>query len=590
MKRFLCVCFVAVVAFSSAGCGNVGNDDDVPGDDVLTGTDEAVADTVESDSSDVIVERDNGSGDNVEPSDMTEPSDVDDSGSEDVPVVSTAVNYLVITSDSLIDSANELAEYRESCGYRTRVLTRSDVLGSEVASTANWENMARGKIKQAKTALGNSEILFVVLVGDAEKVDADGFTKPLPVVECENVLTDICYTDNRIADMNGDNVPDVAIGRITASNNAGVRSYLDKVKAHESSYVPGLWNRRVSLYVGEAGFSPQIDAMLEYFTFQGLDQVSHAFDIIGAYDSENSSYYYTPFHEKVVDLINDGSLMTVYIGHGNSGWTQGLTFDELDEINCQNRLPVMVFLACLNGDFSNGADTIAEGMLRLENGPVAVFAASDESHPVGNAVLAYEVTRVGLGDRPATVGELFMRTKAEMINHTDDFRAMIDEASIAYGENGEVGCDDPPLLYWQHADLYNLLGDPAVMMKYPEGAIADLEVTGTLAARDINVSGTVEGVENGSAYVSAEVTRNEFLSGMVSNPTDDETIQANWAIANDKAFAATTVDVVDGAFTANLTWVDNVGGGDRYIKVYAWDGQNLGEGTTDAFIDYRINK
>ncbi len=579
-----------VIAVLTAGCGDTGNGADLGSGDVLTPADGGVDTAAGEDAADVPVDRDVETGDLAWPDDAVATADTADVGQEDVPVVVDGVNYLVIASDSLLESANELAAYRESRGYRTRVLTRSDVLGSEVASTAKWENMARGKIKQAFTALGGAETLFVVLVGDAESDSEVGFTRPLPVVQCENVLTDICYTDNRIADMDGDNIPDVAIGRIAAKTDAEVRAYLDKVKAHEASYSPGLWNRRVSIYVGEAGFSPEIDAMLETFTFMGLDRVSHAFDIIGAYDSENSNYYYTPFHEKVVDLINGGSLMTVYIGHGNAGWTQGLEYDDLGEIECANRLPVMVFLACLNGDFSNNSDTIAEGMLRLENGPVAVFAASDESHPVGNAVLAYEVTRVGLGERPATVGEMFMRTKAEAINHSDDFRAMIDEASIAYGANGEVGCDDPPLLYWQHNDLYNLLGDPAVIMKYPAGAINDLQVTGTLAGKNLVVTGTVDGFESGTAYVSAEVTRNEILAGFVTGATDEATIQANWEIANDKAFAATTVDVVDGAFTANLSWADNVGGGDRYVKVYAWDAAEQGQGTIDAIAEHWINK
>lgn len=589
MKRLLIICLAGFACVVSAGCGDSGDEGDNGRADVVTIPDDGAADVLVGDA-DVTVERDVESADMDD--DAVEAVDVSDIGSQDVPVVSNAPNYLVIASDSLIDSATELAEYRESRGYRTQVMTRSDVLGSEIASTANWENMARGKIKQAKKALGDAETLFVVLVGDAEKVDEDGFTRPLPVVECENVLTDVCYTDNRIADMNGDNVPDVAIGRITASNNAEVRAYLDKVKVHEASYSPGLWNRRVSLYIGEPGFNPGIDSLLETFTFIGLDRVSHSFDIVGAYDSENSDYYYTPFHDKVVELINGGSLMTVYIGHGSSGWTQGLTVEQLDEINCSNRLPVMVFLACLNGDFANGSDTISEGMLRLENGPVAVFAASDESHPVGNAVLAYEVTRVGLEERPATVGELFMRLKDELLTHTDDFRAMIDEASIAYGEDG---CDDPANLYWEHADLYNLLGDPAVAMNYPAGEIQDIEVVGTLAGKSLTVSGKVPDVANGTAYVSIEVTRNEYVGTMASRPEESDpswesTIQSNWAIANNKTFAATTVDIVDGVFTADLLWTDNVGGGDRYIKIYAWDGQESGQGTVDAIAEYRINK
>jgi hypothetical protein len=585
-------------AFAGCGGGESTNDLNGPADVVQPDAagDEGAQDVATVDENEP---RDtNGAQDGVVPqdssTDATEdtgtPSDTVETDTSDVPVTSTETNYLVIASDSLVDSANELAAYRAGQGYRTEVLTRSDVLGSTYASTVQWEGSARGVIRQRYTKLKANETLFVVLVGDAEAVSDEGFTKPIPTEDCENVLTDVCFTDNRIADMDGDNVPDVAIGRITASNNDEVRAYLDKVERHESAYRPGLWNRRVTLYVGEAGFSTEIDSMLEYFTFQGLDRISHAFDIIGAYDSENSTYYYSPFHEKVVELINSGSLISMYIGHGNEDWTQGLTTEQLGEINCVNRLPIMVFLACLNGNFDNDDDSISEAMLHMENGPVAVFASSDESHPVGNAVLAYEITRVGLGERPATVGQLFMRTKAEMINHTDDFREMIDQASIAYGDNGEVGCDDPELLYRQHADLYNLLGDPAVLMLYPAASVDDVQVTGSLASKSLTVTGTVSGFTSGTAYVTAEVTRNEYVGALNPEPSDDAEIQANWEIANTKAFAAATVDIADGHFTAGLSWTDTIGSGVRYIKVYAWDGTEIGSGTVDAIAEQWINK
>ena len=45
----------------------------------------------------------------------------------------------------------------------------------------------------------------------------------------------------------------------------------NKVKDHESSYQAGLWNRRVVIYTGVAGFSPEIDALIEGATMDGLE-------------------------------------------------------------------------------------------------------------------------------------------------------------------------------------------------------------------------------------------------------------------------------------------------------------------------------
>ena len=279
MKRYVCL-FVMSCALVYAGCGNgTVSSDSGWTEDVQT--QDLVQDSVDDSNSGEDAVDDNGGFDadtdtgllvdTDDPGDTIVSTDVVDQDSTDV-IVSTEVNYLVITSDSLLDSATELAQYRQSRGYRTAVITRSDVLGSEHASVTNWENMARGHIAQLANKLPEGETMFVVLVGDAEAVSAEGFTKPLPTVDCDNVLTGVCYTDNAIADLDDDYVPDVAIGRITASTNADVRAYLDKVMQHESGYNPGLWNRKAVLYVGEPGFSPEIDATLEYFTFQGLDR------------------------------------------------------------------------------------------------------------------------------------------------------------------------------------------------------------------------------------------------------------------------------------------------------------------------------
>jgi hypothetical protein len=576
---------VALCGLVFSGCGTQNAVTDIAGDPDVVSVDDVAADVAGVDVSSDEMERD-VSADLVVGPDVIVPDVVGDSGDDltDVPVVSTEVNYLVVTADSLLESATALAEYRTSKGYRTKVMTRDEILDGQ--SVSNFGNLLRANINILRNALGGAGTLFVVLVGDAAVDSDDGFTGFLPVEECENVIGD-CYTDNRYADFDDDNVPDVALGRIPASSNAEVTAYLNKIQRHESTYVTGTWNRRVSLYIGEAGFSPEIDTLLETFTFMGLDLVPHAFDLVGAYDNKNSIYYYKPFHDKVIDLFNAGSLLQVYIGHGNSQWTQGLEMSQIDQINCQNKMPVLVLLACLNGNFASSEDTISEGLLHLENGPVGVFASTADSHPVGNAVLAYEVTRVAMGERPATVGEVFMRTKYEMFYHDDDFRQTIDQAAVV---SGEEGCDDPALLYFQHEDLYNLLGDPAVEMRYPAADVVFGEITGSLASKNVTVSGTVPGVSSGKAFVSIEVSRTEYVGVIDSENTDEATIQSNWAIANNKTFASTTVDVVDGAFTANLTWEKNVGGGDRYIKVYAWDGEEFGQGTEDAFGESWINK
>ena len=483
----------------------------------------------------------------------------------------TAPNYLVLADDSLADAAHAHATWRATTGMRPRVLAVSDIAPGQ-ASAGGVRAALLPELMSMRDALPSGAPLYLVLFGDAP-APGEGAEGRIPAAECENDTPGAggCLTDNRYGDLDGDGLPEVAVGRLPVGDGAAAAAMDAKLQAFESGSDLGVWDRRMSLYTGQANFGAQIDTLLEQAVLKGRTLVSLDFDVIGAYDSPDSAYYYTPFEAKVVDLFNQGDLMVVYIGHGSTKWTEGLTPDQIDLIHCAHRLPFLFLFACLTSDYADSSPSIAELVLARSDGPISVVGATEVSHPYANAVLAYETQRAVMDLRPPTIGEAFRLSKRATIEHTDDFRAMLDAAA----EMENIDTATQQTLLAQHVDLYNLLGDPATPMKYPVAEVEFDPPTGSVAQGPIHVTGRVPGMGEGTALVTLEAERDTIIHDIDTvdpNNPDPATVQANWAKAIDKVAVSVNVAVTGGTFAADLAWSGVLRSSTWWVKVYAQDG------------------
>lgn len=511
----------------------------------------------------------------VKTSDLLNP---DDSDVEHPPVSHI---YLIVYQDDLKQAAMNYAEYRRSSGFAVEAVSVSELVSGGLQHNSLVVPIHE-KVSSLLRSIASVGDTFLLLIGDAPAKGEENAGK-IPAVECTNdtIGQTGCWTDNTYGDLDGDLVPDIAVGRIPATTVQQVEAYLTKVKAHESTYEVGEWNRRVSIYTGEANFDPTIDELLEYAMFEGLKEVSHDFDIIGAYDNVNSKYYYTPFEDKVIDLFNQGNLMTIYVGHGSEEWTQGLTADQIEQISCDHREAIVFFFACYAGNYTKATNSLAETLVWHTRGAVATIGSTDVSHPYGNAVLAYEVPKAALDGRAPTIGEVLMRAKQQMVeNQHDDFRQfMAAAAEVALPEMD----DYTPLstIEFQHCNLYNLMGDPALKMNYPPAQIWLPKPVEYSTHGQISFVGDTPEIDSGTAFVTVEVER-DFWVGDLVEPENDQDIRDNWAVANNKVMASTTVPIVDGKFTAQLQWDHEKIKGARWIKVYVTDKMGSLPATVDG--------
>ena len=562
MRRF----FVCILV-AATGCGSAGLEDL---DHVMDARDTA-KEALPSEQSDVGLEQAP-----LEATSETMPEALP----EEVLPPEPKLNYIVVAEDDLIAPAMAHAAWREGLGYKTKVYRVSELVGGSIEPDALLKAV-QGVVAAAKADVGEGHPLFLVLYGDAPGT-FDHSGKQIPAIPCinESMAGAGCATDNTYGDVDGDGVPEAAVGRIPVFTEAQAAAFLEKAKGFESQYENGLWNRRVAVYTGVGGFGAEIDGLIEGVTMDALKRVSHAFDIVGAYANPSSPYYYTPFEEKVVELFNGGSLLTVYVGHGSSGSMQGLTGDQIDQIKCEHRLPFALFFACLTGNYPADEPSIAEQVLALPRGPIAVFASTDISHPYANAVFVYEAQRVLLDERPKTFGEAMMRAKWALMHHEDDFRQLMDTVATV-----QVPWDQQERLRRQHLDLYNLLGDPATPMHYPATNAAFDPVQGKMPNGPLHVSGEVPDMASGLAFITLETERDVILQKLdpvdPKNP-DPATVQANWEKAVNKVVVSKTVPVNSSHFEADLEVPEDLPTGTYYVKVYA-DGVTVDGARSDGF-------
>ena len=148
-------------------------------------------------------------------------------------------------------------DYRRQQGHRIQVLTP--------AATAIELK------QQIATVAAKNKLDHLVLIGDAYDSNAD----PKRLVPTEYVLSKATFklgaepdiaTDNPFADLDGDGVPDISVGRIPVDSANELTQFIKRVIAYETGTAPkadAQWQTRLNLVAGVGGFGKLADQMIE---------------------------------------------------------------------------------------------------------------------------------------------------------------------------------------------------------------------------------------------------------------------------------------------------------------------------------------
>jgi len=381
--------------------------------------------------------------------------------------------------------------------YRTRQ--------GHVIRTVRGDQPAAAIRDEIREAARGDALRAVLLVGDAEpQADRD------PQVRVRSTPTHLATakvnikwgseptiaTDNWYADLDDDDIPDVAIGRLPVDTPAELQSLIRRILAYEQSTDFGNWRRRVNFVAGVGGFGALTDTVLETATKKFLtDGIPTAYSTTMTYGSWRSPYCPDPrrFQQATVERFNEGCLFFVYIGHGHplqldrvqlpNGTYPILSIRDVGMLRSRPQPPIAVMLACYTGAFDLSRDCLAEEMLRQEGGPIALLCGSRVTMPYAMAVLSHGMLEETFKQRRETIGEVLLFAKQRMMRQEpeDGHRQLVDTLAAMLSPSPDMLEDERR----EHLHLFNLLGDPLMRLRHP--APIELDV-----ATDVDAGQTLE--------------------------------------------------------------------------------------------------
>ena len=261
-------------------------------------------------------------------------------------------DILVVTTDRDADAIQPYITWKKEKGYN--VTTQIVAAGIVVNST----------VKNAYDA--NPNILYVLLVGDWADIQCNttGGGRPMdPQVGC--VIGDDTYAD-------------IAVGRFSGNSPSDITVQVNKTITYEKNpEMGGTWYSTATGIASAEG--------------TGDDNETDQQQIQNIYDNKLSPFTYT-LHNQIYDpgatvdlvstAINNGTSILNYCGHGwSQGWgTTGFSNSNVASLTNGNKLPLIISVACDNGDFDLGT-CFGEAWMRQSNGGAIIFLGGAITQP-----------------------------------------------------------------------------------------------------------------------------------------------------------------------------------------------------------------
>lgn len=170
--------------------------------------------------------------------------------------------------------------------------------------------------------------------------------------------------------LNGsDRYPDAFIGRLSVESASQLEVMVNKVLKYEQQpQENGDWYTKAVGIASNEG-SPKDWEWMDRFRKKLMDYGYTEVDKL--YDPSASA-------SGVSKAVNDGRGWINYMGHGSkTSWgTTGFSNSGVSSLSNGDKLPVIISVACVNGNFSSGSACFAEAWTRKSNGGALIFLGS----------------------------------------------------------------------------------------------------------------------------------------------------------------------------------------------------------------------
>lgn len=353
-----------------------------------------------------------------------------------------AVDYLVVTPDSLREPAGRLASLRESQGLASLVVTLTQ-LRHEFSDGVARADALRGLLAYARSHWRRAP-RYVVLLGDGTydyrsvQGGADNLLPPpLVMTSFGRAAADPQMLDLATAP--------TSIGRLSGKTVADLQGLIDRIVAYETNTASITPGALLLADLPDAGG----DFIRDSDVLAGV--VSGPLAVRKVYNTGLSS---AVMQTQLRDELKRGVIWWNYLGHGGRDrmGTDYVTIPDVPGLNFGGVAPLVTGMTCAMGQFAlPGSDCLGEALLLKSGvGPIAVWSPSGFSINYQasqlNRLFAEELLYARRGDR---LGDLLRRSRNRFLNAGGD--AITTE-------------------------FYNLLGDPALRLPFAVAPIAPVLV------------------------------------------------------------------------------------------------------------------
>ncbi len=308
-------------------------------------------------------------------------------------------DLLIITHEDFVDVLQNLKTHKNNSGISTQIISWQEL--DQLYASTGRDTPERIKMGIAAYKQRNN-VKYVMIVGDSDKFPVrycktydpthwgDGYT-PSDLYYADLFTADGSFDDwdgnnnnifgemetgflwipgsSAVADINVDDAdlyPDVALGRVPASTEEEVETYVEKIISYEySAYkaswfdrvvltVPGYEDNKTGLVDDYPGSLECTEAVASYFSTMGNTNMTRLYDdrIQGITPGIAND---DPTAANVIQALNAGAGFVSYSGHGNINvWGGSIASADLSTLTNDTMLPVVFASACNTAQFHFG--------------------------------------------------------------------------------------------------------------------------------------------------------------------------------------------------------------------------------------------
>ena len=389
--------------------------------------------------------------------------------SSDLRSTSNGADYIIIRHSDFSTDIVPLASRRAAQGPRTMVVDVQDVYDEFNYGVFDPEAI-HDFLAYAYTSWVAPAPSYVLLVGDGSLDFKDNLgTGELnyipPYLANVDPFWDETATDNRYVTVSGDDIlPDMFIGRLPVQTSAQASTMVNKILNYEQNPPGGDWNKSVLFLADNA------DAAGDFATLS--DDIADNY-LPSSYTPQK--VYYQITHPTVggvraalFDAINEGRLLTNYIGHGAGRlWAHEGLFkvEDIASLNNDGKLPMMLPMTCMEGFFHYpDFPCVGESIVRAEGkGAIASWSPTGFGLAAGHHYLNQGFFTAVFTDNIAEIGTATYLGKLKL-----------------YTETGGEASPFRDLM-----DTYVLFGDPFMKLNLPACDAADYDNDGRITVGDV---------------------------------------------------------------------------------------------------------